>query len=60
MTAPDPQSSNVIQKHIAKRAPSRHDNTELTTAKAIESASKDEAFRASVTKVKLTNVYRGP
>jgi hypothetical protein len=27
MTAPDPQSSNVIQNHIAKRAPSRHDIT---------------------------------
>lgn len=25
MTAPDPQSSIIIQSHIAKRAPSRHD-----------------------------------
>jgi hypothetical protein len=29
MTAPDPQSSIIIQDHIAKRAPSRHD---ITTA----------------------------
>ena len=27
MTAPDPQSSIIIQDHIAKRAPSRHDIT---------------------------------
>jgi len=27
MTAPDPQSSNIGKIHIAKRAPSRHDNT---------------------------------
>ena len=26
MTAPDPQSSNTGQNHIAKRAPSRHDD----------------------------------
>ncbi|CAK03561.1 hypothetical protein ACCT03_11805 [Rhizobium johnstonii] len=26
MTAPDPQSSNIGQNHIAKRAPSRHDD----------------------------------
>jgi hypothetical protein len=27
MTAPAPLGQNVIKKHIAKRAPSRHDNT---------------------------------
>jgi len=34
MTAPDPQSSNIGQNHIAKRAPSRHDDA-LTEAVAL-------------------------
>jgi site-specific DNA recombinase len=33
MTAPAPLGPNVINNHIAKRAPSRHDNTQRTALK---------------------------
>ena len=37
MTAPAPLGPNVINNHIAKRAPSRHDNTKAIPENIVES-----------------------